>query len=824
MKSIQGFKFNKPINIGLPYWDTFKKPKEHTRLSPDRIFGIDTETFRSHVYNDTERTSLVQLDFYNPTHNCVLETRDVEYPLEAILDRVFPLYAEHEKNPSRTKQRPQTLHTTGVNKGDTYRNGRKQTIQPTVAVFFNLDYDLGRLVRNHPMFRRALLAGADSVRVTLGSYEIEIAHLSINNSASAFEFFIRRDHKIMRLFGRDLFGYLKCSLKEAAEQFLEDTRKLELPDKFFEHYWEDITPEEFDLLKVYARLDPNITRRVYEAVIDLLVQIDTRVICQNGLPPRSAPGAAAKMAFAMASVDEWKRPSKRVTQIGALAYAGARIFNRTPGYFEHIDVNDVTSMYPHAMTLLPDPATCKYLDIKPGEYIHETWRGQWGAMCVSGEGLDPYYPALRTHDTKHERLQYIYGTFEKIWTTIPEVVIGVESGRLRIDEIHEGIHIVGSCEDSFLRKFVLEVYKLKESSQKGSPMYIIAKLLMNSFYGKLLEVNIDKAYVESSSRAVQLPNVPAMKDEYTGLLETYVTGGQTVLEDRADELFEKYKDTWDGVDPLFFGQLVDKHTGLRGKAGSYYLPMHGAQITGFASAKLGLAAACTNALQGDTDSLFTLGPQKEGYQRYREIMLRAGYDAPEHGLGAFETEVEDAAGYLVKNKVYALEYRKEGKTVLKEAHHGIVGVENVKIFDLVKKFYENDYIEYTSKASPMPLREALHRGMEPGVFITEHRELHNVTDPNLMWDAQGERVWKPYGWEANNDLNHDTTPTIELSGILHDPQRYRANSGLNRIRPSRNRMKSPRLKVLAAKNESTLSSTMARSGSIKSYTKEVLLL
>jgi hypothetical protein len=96
----------------------------------------------------------------------------------------------------------------------------------------------------------------------------------------------------------------------------------------------------------------------------------------------------------------------------------------------------------------------------------------------------------------------------------------------------------------------------------------------------------------------------------------------------------------------------------------YYLPMHGSQITGFVSAKIGLAASCTNAVQGHTDSLFTIGLCSDEMNEYQRLMTRAGYDAPTKGLGSFDLEVENAHGSLVNGNLYTIKYEERGEDLL----------------------------------------------------------------------------------------------------------------------------------------------------------------
>lgn len=738
---IEAYKHNHPIRVQLPFWGEFKRPCVYTRIAPERIVGIDTESFKS-SQDEHLHTQLISLDFVDASHNTVLDTSAYEYALCAVLEQVFPLYSVPEEKPSWTKQRPRRSRADGK-----HRDGRRQHIEPCVLLFYNLEHDLGRLVGLHPAFRRAILLGEDSVRVRIGQYEIEIAWMIPNGNAPHFEWYIRHDHKIMRVLGRDLWGYLKTGLKEAAQQFLGAVeQKLALPQEWFNQYWEDFTESQIEELRAYSAQDPRATRLVYEIVITLLISIDEHVIGRSGLPPPSAPGAAAKMAFAMASQDTWRRPSRRVSQVGAWSYAGARVFNRRRGYFTNLYVRDVSSMYPYIMTLLPDPCTCEYVNVEPQSYNLVDWRGKWGCLLISGEGFDEYYPALRIHDSEHGRLRYIYGPFQKVWATIPEIVMGVMSRRLRVDQIHDGILMVGSPEHSFLRHFVLKVYAIKSVTAPGSALYILAKLLMNTLYGKLLEVNIEQHYIPALADYIKVPNVAGIGRQVDSLLQAYIDGGYDALDDAASNLFDEYKGKEaTNADNLALGELLQKRHPAAGRAGAYYLPLHGSQITGFASGALGLAAACTNAIQGHTDSLFTVGPQEEGMAMYQSIMQACGYDAPEEGLGSFVPVISKAHGYLVNGNLYAIKYTQPGARgeQIKMANHGLAKIDKQEVWAAIERMFQTGEVTYTTKASPRKLCSALLHSLEPGEFLREERTLHIVQDQNMVWTTAGDRVWKP---------------------------------------------------------------------------------
>ncbi len=776
---IHARKSGKPVLVELPLHHVFRRPKVYEPIDPTYIVGLDSESFKNCA--GQLRTNLVQLDFCNSATSVVLDTTEKDFPIEAVFDALWTTYSTKENRPSDTKQRNKRTRSDGY-----HRDGRRQYVQPVVLIAHNLEYDLGRLIRYHHQFRRAIQTGNNSVRILIGAYEVEIATLIPTGNAPNFEFFIRKDGFIMRVMGRDTCGYWKMSLEKAVSSLLGE-HKEELPHDWFTREWESFSPEEMELLKHYAARDPKLTRELYLETINLLRSISKYAICRNGLIPISASGASAKMAFAQAEppvtecinketgevkeIYEWHRPPAYIMQMGAKSYRGGRILNVIEGFHENVWVRDFISAYGYALTLLPDPATCEYIEIEPCSYQQSDWRGKWGCVCVSGKGLDKYYPALRVHDDKQGgKLQGIYGPFQKVWATIPEIVIGVESGRLEITAIHAGVEIVGSIEHSFLRKFVLQMFHIKQCNQQVPPLYLIAKLLINSLSGKLVEINYSRCDVDDYTAHLPLPDVKGIEQEIPRLMNAYVRGGEEAVARLAGELDMQYVNRGEEDDlPLFV--IANKYfQGKPAKAGHYYLPVHASQVSGFTSARLGLAAACMQGINGHTDAVFTIGRQEKGFVEYKRIMEAAGYPEPLGGdLGSFRIEVRNASGYIVQGGLYALldEYGK----VVKVATHGLPSIPvNIpekateeeremltkeQAYRMVKEIATNGSISYKTKPRPIGLMEAIETDAEPGTFTSHHVTLTNTLDPNLEKDAAGKKHWKTYQQQTHAVASHE---------------------------------------------------------------------
>lgn len=759
----QMIKNGKSVEVQEPWSREFRPSATYEPIDPARVIGVDTESFRW-----DGRLATVMLPIHTITDPVMIDLRPGDSPIVHLFDWLVNTYGQHEDRPSRTRQRPQGVRKERRGGRSDGRDGRRETVNPLVLVWYNAEYDLGRLIEQEQSLLRSVLMGQDSIEVTAGPYRLEIAHMCPTGSAPSFEWYVRDPERklVVRLIGRDMWGYWKGGLEQTAKALrgMGVTSKIkiagELGDDVFERDWLSLSEAEKEAIRRYALQDSKTTREIYLATVDLLVHIDARVIRSDGTIPASAPGAAAKIAFQKAfdieGLKTWSRPPKWVSQFGLDAYAGGRVFCRKSGLVTDLTVLDITSAYPDAMRWLPDPARCEYVRVKPGLFHVEQFRGKWGTLTISGCGIDPHFPALRIHDPVHNRLRYVYGSFQQITATIPEIMLGVASGRLLVDQVHDGVIMVGTADTSFLRIYVEMVFRIKEENERDTPLYLIAKLLMNSLYGKLIEVREVIRSPLGMDGMYLIPNWLDLTDpEFVKQLrEIYITDGIAGL----NEFWECNSDlAVNEQQPEVL--LKEAISANEFAAGHYFLPLHAANVTGFVSAKLGLAAWATDALQGDTDSIFTTTPDLDAYY---QVMARAGYPAPETGLGSFGLDIDGVSGVLVKTKMYSLR-RGDGK--FKQAHHGIIrlltpGLDQVNdpdperqaklrkvrqqehLHDVMVSLVAEGEVNYDTKSRPVRLRSAVRRGLIPGEFYAEARKIALTDDPNLERSPDGYFVWR----------------------------------------------------------------------------------
>jgi hypothetical protein len=457
----------------------------------------------------------------------------------------------------------------------------------------------------------------------------------------------------MRILGKSIKGHLKSNSSDNAESLLHRYNLIPMPDSWSKRQWTSFDPDDMEFLTSYVTTSANIARELYEDLAARYNSISEYVTRRDGTIPSSVAGAGIKIALSKLEVEEYERPSWRVQQAGALIVAGARVFmNVKPGYYENVYQYDGVSWHGFLTGQLPDPVTSEYVDIEPGAFHVEDWLGQYGAMYISGIEHSPdRNRPLRFHDTEVRRLGYIRGAFTRAWAPIPEIVIGVISGKLTVTHIHDGIHIVGSNENSFLRRFMLDMEEIRRREPMGSPTYKLIKDVMNTVAGKLIQINTGHPYIDLIARGVHMPVDPwrgykKSKDAYMDLIEARVAGIKE-LKDKADSMYEdsKYPDR-----SMTFGTYLNTRHAPSATTGAYYQPMHGAQIWGESSARLGLLATITNAIAGYADSIITIGDASEGIAKYNAMVREAGYVAPETGMGSLLPKITHSSGYILGHR------------------------------------------------------------------------------------------------------------------------------------------------------------------------------
>ena len=816
----RGFKDGEYVRIVQHGGPVFKKNDQTYPPLPALLSAAaDSESF---FYQGELRTQFIPIALLG--RDVLIDRDERDDILGAFLETIVDAFGGPDGRPSSSVRRRASASGR--------KPGRRELPPLALLVWFNLPYDITRIFSEREQLQ-AIYSGVSNHRMRIGErWEIEWVRF-VDKSAPYAEWIVRdRVHRrIAHVLNSDLTGYWKTSL-DGALQGVGLLGKLDIDAAIadaFERAYETFSPEEKAQLKSYAIRDARQTLALYHKTVELLRTIDLRVVRKNGTIPPSAPAAAAKLMFARAfdahpEIEEWPRPPQWADNLGSIVYLGGRAFATKPGITTNLLPLDEKSAYPFGMSQLPDPVTARYHQVEPevGFSLAE-WRGRFGALWIDGESVDDLYPAFRRHGDDG-RLRYVFGRFQKLAVTIPEIAIGVARGSLRVDKIRGGYWIEGDPETSFFRRSVLDLYDIKEREGKG-PLGNLAKLLMNATYGKLIEVVRQELAYDS---LLQIPcfakyQTPIAKSLILLAVDPEADSSQlffdrdagaarrlrVLFEERRKATFvrndgpsgplaaETYAETLAETHPFDgFTSLRDFARGARRyRAGNYFMPSYGAQITGLASAILGSMAACTQADCGDTDSVHIgiRGYENDplghpGVLEHFRVMDRAGYLAPRRGrdgqrdvlvapgctLGTWEVDAEKPSveSIVVRPKRYSHYFGPTPdlkKIPYKQASHGLArfdcpeaqealndtdlskiergykarALRAAALHDAMRALHEGRRPGYISRAAPVKGRSAA-RGMGvPGAFVTRAIWAENTPVAGTWQDESGLVRWAP---------------------------------------------------------------------------------
>lgn len=709
------------------------------------VYGVDTESFHSINLNRLHTSMvLVSSEEEDVCHEPVVG----DSPFHHWINPLFALHSVNESGdnrPANTKLRG----TPGQR-----RPGRKAKIPFILCCFYNLEYDIARMFLPTSDFFNLARINIEGSKCIVDGYELENVHMVLSGSAPHFTFILRKDGNILKVYGIDLWGYLKNGLGASAKA-LGIIDKLPVDKSHFHIPLEDLTEDQLDELRTYAKRDSKVTRQLYITLLDFLVKFSPHVVTKKGILPPSAPAAAARIAFGDMKNEKLPQSPKYAVQLALESYSGGLVFSRVRGPVSDILVGDRNSAYPTMMTLLPDPERVKYnvgynMDIE--ELI-----GKVGFVRASFDIKSDFIPFITTYDGG-ERSNHAPGRYIEQAISIYELCAGYLVGTISHITIHEAIYLsydedaVGS---GFLHDFIRYFHKVKNDSEKGSAMYLLAKLLMNALYGKLIETrrpesliipNFIKNLHVPESWCVHLTDDSTFSTRFTNIL---FNGG-----DGIEELIEDYP-PYD-YDPLISidNLLVDKVI----KAGTYFLPFYASLITAGQRAWMSVYTYFTKAYLADTDSAFSPLSKEEfinALEQANEITSRIGVGNCRIGdqLGDIDIELEEGTGYIAGIKQYSL----DGKGKSKNAHHAIVAsafTDDEHPKELQQLFYHwavrnlalNRPFSYPTKSTPIRIRTALLRGSDYGKFESGIRTITPKDDPRMIeLYKQGELVY--YKWQ-----------------------------------------------------------------------------
>lgn len=764
---------------------SYKKTKENDPIGANRIIGVDTESL---TVSGILQTVLVP---YSTAFGDYCQSEPINNdidPITIMLDFTMQHFGEEIDRPSRATYR--------------LKKGTRESITPVLWVFYNLEYDLQRLFNADSGFFRVLRQGRDDMLFNVNKYTVQIVACNPTGSAPSFQMIVS-DHaakRVCRIYGMDMWGYWKTGLgKTAASMNVGEKLSADVPTEWFDIPLDDWTDDMWATFVRYASTDGSLTRGVYIATAELLGSFSKAVFNRVGMLPPSAPAAAARMAFSYASEEEWDRPDKPYEQLALDAYHGGYVGMTRRGYVTGLTVADLHSAYPSAMLLLPDPCRVKFATVAGGMWkeIPPGYRklGCLGFVRATFTISPALFPSISKTDKRFTLHQP--GTYKRFAISLPELSALFDLGQIDQADIHGGYLLIGDSKTSFLRQFVEYFYDIKskeeeraekEGTDKNTPLYLAAKLLMNALYGKLIEVR--KPSLPALEHEPDLyeniilpPGFEKRSDNFKMIAQLYVDGGtqalfaysrrNTALHMEQAHITGEPINSVNDLPCMMVHQILQRE---QATAGAYFMPIYASLITAMTRAKLAIMLNCFDAIGGDTDSVFSrLRYKIDGIKsitwiaaeaKANDMAVRAGVGPVEDqpGLLGYGVEMENASGYVAGIKQYTL--TADGYKP-KLAHHAITdppdtgwqqqpgkseaekkkNARTAFCSNAVKQLALGHAVTYVTRKKPRRLRESLLRndGLY-GVFVTRERTVTPKEDERLIPVGRDEHQAIVYEW------------------------------------------------------------------------------
>ncbi len=157
-----------------------------------------------------------------------------------------------------------------------------------------------------------------------------------------------------------------------------------------------------------------------------------------------------------------------------------------PAWHSHIDAWDLSSAYPHAMSILPAFS-------KPNLYIAARVFGktcrkvpEFGVYQISGKTSECAWPSL--YESNQRAMQPIRGAFENQWVTGFELNEALRTDEVKLTKVmgHIYDHEKDPVQETALQRYVQDFYRLK--SEATDPVHrFLYKVLLNSISGKFIQ-------------------------------------------------------------------------------------------------------------------------------------------------------------------------------------------------------------------------------------------------------------------------------------------------------------------------------------------------
>ena len=289
--------------------------------------------------------------------------------------------------------------------------------------------------------------------------------------------FCRLTNKDTQIFIVDGFSWFRSSLARAAELICPGLPKLEHPEGLGTRQF---SPKD-DTFIAYAMRDAEVSYHVGRAIDDMHLEFDLR---QSVSVADMASRIFTQHYISDAAPIHNVGP--RIMEGAVASYHGGKnnvVGGAAPAWHSPVDAWDLSSAYPHAMTLLP--AFSKPELFAAARVFPKNTRRfpEHGIYCISGKVPRCDWPVLFD-----DKFTPVFGDFENIWITGYELNEARRSDEVRLRKVFG--HVYDSEKDGVsstaFQRYVHDFYSLKSEATDEVRRYLY-KVLLNSLYGKFIQ-------------------------------------------------------------------------------------------------------------------------------------------------------------------------------------------------------------------------------------------------------------------------------------------------------------------------------------------------
>lgn len=347
--------------------------------------------------------------------------------------------------------------------------------------------------------------------------------------------------KLYFVFG-DTMPFFPMSLK-AASKFIGSKIKMKAPEYLGKR---EPNKKEMKYFRKYAMIDAEIAYKLGMLIVGLHKEFNI-----NTSYSVSIASLSAKIYRKYFQKEDIKLPNKKIIKMALLAFHGGRTEAFGYGKMKSMKCIDINSSYPSSMSKIKIPIEDKW--VKTYELNED------GFYKISG-----YMPKTKISPMPlrlDNMLKFPCGKFDNV------IVTGIEAKRIRDIsakfKVVEGWKYTGKYDYS-MRDFVLFFYiKKKEAKrQKDKIKYHFYKIIMNSLYGKTIQLNSEKtANYEDGYKcgkgAYKIINRRVPAGMFNPVIAAWITAySRIMLYDKMKE-YEKYAAYCD-TDSIFLSRNCPK--------------------------------------------------------------------------------------------------------------------------------------------------------------------------------------------------------------------------------------------------------------------------